>query len=51
MHSQLSGAAIATGVALAAKPGKIVAGHEPEHTNVLLQTMAGAIKAKVSARF
>jgi hypothetical protein len=32
---------------VSAKPGKIVAGHEPEHTNALLQLIADAVKNKV----
>lgn len=39
--------AFATGEALAARPSKIVAGHDPEKTNLLLQAMARAVHDKV----
>ncbi|XP_076437465.1 TRAF3-interacting protein 1-like isoform X2 [Babylonia areolata] len=39
--------AAVTGQSVAAKPAKIVAGHEPERTNEFLQALAAAINANV----
>lgn len=39
--------AFVTGKSISAKPGKIVAGHEPEKTNELLQYLAAAINKQV----
>ena len=36
-----------TGQSMSVRPSKIVAGHEPEKTNELLQAMANAIIQKV----
>ena len=38
----------ATSKQLSVKPAKVVAGHEPEKTNELLQALAQAIGSKVS---
>ena len=43
--------ALVNGKALAAKPAKIVAGHEPEKTNEFLQAIAEAINKKVRYSF
>ncbi len=40
--------ALASGEAVAAKPSKIVAGHDPENTNLWLQSMANLLANKTS---
>ncbi len=39
------------GKSLKAKPSKIVAGQDPENTNIWLQAIAYAVRKKVSCRF
>jgi len=41
-------AALVLGKAIAAKPSKIIAGHDADKTNELLQALADAINKKVS---
>jgi hypothetical protein len=45
--ADLLNSAFTIGKSLSAQPRKIVAGHDPENTNIWLQAMAYAVKKKV----